>query len=384
MQQVLGTVYLVGAGPGNPDLITVRGLECLRRAQVVVYDRLVSRSLLAETAPESELIYVGKEGGGFHTLPQAAISQLLVDKARAGLTVCRLKGGDPFVFGRGGEEAIALRRAGIPFEVVPGVTAGVGVPTFAGIPLTHRGMASTVVFVTGHEAAELRSGTDWAGLAASSATLVCYMGLGRLAEVRDELLRYGRPADTPAAVIHWGTRAEQRVVIGTLDDLPERARELAQPAIVVIGQVVDLREVMDWAEQRPLFGRRVLLPAPLEEPAEAAAELAMAVRDRGGEPWVFPRRPEAPAWREVELLRQELSTGGIHLAVVTSPSAAHFLFHTLGESASLLHEVPFLCKTPETAAALARYDVRVQVAGDLGGLLGDSALLNGLAAGGRR
>lgn len=381
---MVGTVYLVGAGPGNPDLITVRGLECLRRAQVVVYDRLVSRSLLAETAPACELIYVGKEGGGPHPRPQAAISRLLVDKARAGLTVCRLKGGDPFVFGRGGEETIALRRAGIPFEVVPGVTAGVGVPAFAGIPLTHRGVASAATFVTGHEAAEVSPGLDWAHLAASSATLVFYMGLGRLAEIRDELLRHGRPPETPAAVIHWGTRAEQRVVVGSLDDLPERARELAQPAIIVIGEVVGLREAIAWAEQRPLFGRRVLLTAPGEEPVDSAAELAVAVKDQGGEPWVFPRRPGVPTQQEVELLSHELAAGGIHLAWVTSPSSAGLLFQALGESASLLRDVPFLCKTPEAAAALARYDVSVQVAGDLGGLLGDSALPNGLAAGGRR
>lgn len=362
-----GRVYLVGAGTGNPDLITARGLSCLRRAQVVVYDRLISRSLLAEAAPDCELIYAGKEGFGPHAMSQEAISQLLVERAEAGLTVCRLKGGDPFVFGRGGEEADRLRRAGIPYEVVPGVTAGAGAPAFAGIPVTHRGLSTAVAFVTGHEAAELSSGTDWAGLAASSATLVCYMGLGRLSEVRDELIRHGRPAQTPAAVIHWGTRAEQRVVTGTLADLPERARGVQQPALIVIGEVVALRERLAWAERLPLFGRRVLVPA-----SHAAGEdLADAVRDLGGEPWIFPRRPGGPAPREVELLRQELRAGGIHLAVVSRPAEASLLLRALGPAA--LRDVPFLC-SPEAVAAVAELGLAARVA-DLPDGLADLANL---------
>lgn len=363
-----GIVCLVGAGPGNPDLISVRGLECLRRAQVVVYDRLVSRSLLAETDPGCELIYAGKEGGGPHAMPQADISQLLVDRARAGLTVCRLKGGDPFVFGRGGEEAMALHRAGILFEVVPGVTAGVGATAFAGIPVTHRGVASAVAFITGHEAAERGPGLPGTDLAAGATTLVWYMGLTRAAAIRDELLRRGCAPATPAALVQWGTRAEQRVAVGTLAELPELASELSQPAVVIVGGVVALREVVAWAERRPLFGRRVLLLAHRGSAPHAVDEVAASVRDRGGEPWIFPRRAAIPSRRESELLAQELAEGGIHLALALDPLSISLLCNALGGS-SLLRPVPFFAGSPAVTAALAERDRAIRVVGDLNTLL---------------
>lgn len=322
------TVYLVGAGPGNPDLITVRGLACLRRAEVVVHDRLISRSLLAETRPDCERIYVGKEGGGSHAMSQEAISQLLVEWGLTGRAVVRLKGGDPFVFGRGGEEAEALRQAGVAYEIVPGVTSGVGVPGFAGIPVTHRGVATAVAFVTGHEAAELSAGIDWAGLAASSATLVCYMGLGRLRAVADELIRNGRDPGTPSAVIHWGTRSEQRVVTAPLQELPERAKGSGQPALMVVGGVVALRESIAWAERRPLFGRRVLIPFA----GEQAEELADQVREQGGEPWLFPRRPGGPYPHEVALLQEELAAGAIHQVSLAAAQGLNLLAAALGGS----------------------------------------------------
>lgn len=350
MQVRMGKVFLVGAGPGSPDLISVRGLSCLRRAQVVVYDRLTSRSLLAETAPDCERIYVGKQGHGCHAMSQEAISQLLVDRARAGLTVCRLKGGDPFVFGRGGEEAERLSRAGVPFEVVPGVTAGTAAAAYAGIPVTHRGLATAVTFATGHEGAA-SSAIDWNALAAGSDTLVFYMGLGRLAQVRDELVRRGRPAETPAAVVHWGACPEQRVATGRLGDLPQWAGSIPQPAVIVIGEVAALRERLAWAERLPLFGCRVLLPAS----GEVEDDLADAVRDAGGEPWLFPRRPGGPHPHEIELLRSELTEGRIHLGAVTSPHGVHRLFCAL--DAAVLRRVPFRATTPEAMAALAEYGV---------------------------
>lgn len=324
-------VYLLGAGPGNPDLITVRGMACLRRAEVVVYDRLISRSLLAETRPDCERIYVGKEGGGSHAMSQEAISQLLVEKGRSGRGVVRLKGGDPFVFGRGGEEADALRRAGVAYEIIPGVSAGVGAPAFAGIPVTHRGIATAVAFVTGHEAAELSSGIDWAGLAASSATLVCYMGLGRLRAVAEELIRHGRDPQTPSAVIHWGTRPEQQVVTAPLQDLPERAQAVGQPALIVVGEVVALREAIAWAEGRPLSGRRVLIAFP----GEQAEALADQVREQGGEPWLFPRHPGGPYPHEVTLLQAELAEGAIHQVSLVGPQAWDRLAAALGGVALL-------------------------------------------------
>ena len=242
-----GTVALVGAGPGDPGLITVRGLELLRRAHVVVYDRLVHPSLLDE-APRARRIFAGK-ASGHHTLPQERINALLIMHAKRGRRVVRLKGGDPFVFGRGGEEADALARAGIPFQVVPGVSSAVAVPAYAGIPLTHRGVASSFAVVTGHEEAGKReSSVDWARLARSVDTLVILMGLKSLPRVARELIAHGRPAATPAALVRWGTTEIQETVVGTLADIAVRAARarLEPPVVVVVGDVVALRDRLQW------------------------------------------------------------------------------------------------------------------------------------------
>jgi uroporphyrin-III C-methyltransferase len=237
---VSGIVYLVGAGPGDPELMTVRGLRCLRAADAVLYDRLVSREILAEIPPTAERIDVGKETG-HSQWGQEDINGLLVSLAREGRTVVRLKGGDPFVFGRGGEEALACRAAGIPCEVVPGVSSAVSVPALAGIPVTHRGVAGSFAVVTGHCMGGDR--VDWQALARLD-TLVVLMGLARLPELAALLQSHGRAADTPAAVISRGTLPDERVVAGTLADIAERAAEagLAAPATLVVGEVVRLRE----------------------------------------------------------------------------------------------------------------------------------------------
>jgi uroporphyrinogen III methyltransferase / synthase len=248
-----GTVALVGAGPGDPGLITVRGLELLRRAQVVVYDRLVHPSLLAE-APRARRVFAGKASGR-HTLPQEQINALLIMHARRGRRVVRLKGGDPFVFGRGGEEADALARAGIPFEVVPGVSSAVAVPAYAGIPLTHRGVASSFAVVTGHEeACKRESSVDWARLARSVDTLVVLMGVKALPGIAAELIAHGRPASTPVALVRWGTTDVQETVTGTLGDIAARAARarLEPPVVIVIGDVVALRARLQWFEDNSL------------------------------------------------------------------------------------------------------------------------------------
>jgi uroporphyrin-III C-methyltransferase len=241
---VSGIVYLVGAGPGDPDLMTVRGLRCLRAADAVVYDRLVSEEILAEAPPTAERIYVGKEAGkegGHPSCQQEEINALLISLAREGRTVVRLKGGDPFVFGRGGEEALACRAAGVPCEVVPGVTSAVSVPALAGIPVTHRGLAGSFAVVTGHCMGNDR--LDWEALARID-TLVVLMGLSRLPEIAGLLQRHGRRADIPAAVISRGSLPDEQVVVGTLADIARRASEagLATPATLVVGEVVRLRE----------------------------------------------------------------------------------------------------------------------------------------------
>ena len=269
-------IYLVGSGPGDPGLFTVKGVECLGRADAVVYDRLAPEALLAYARPGAELIYVGKKPGE-PTMPQEEINALLVELGRAGKTVVRLKGGDPYVFGRGGEEALELERAGLPFEVVPGVTSGIAAPAYAGIPVTHRGVSTSVAFVTGHEdPAKGEPDVDWKRLANGAETLVLYMGVGRLEEITDRLIAGGRDPDTPVACVRWGTLPEQRTVTGTLENIAQRVEEanLKPPAVTVVGDVVALREDgLAWFEKKPLFGRRVVVTRARAQAGELSREL---------------------------------------------------------------------------------------------------------------
>jgi uroporphyrinogen III methyltransferase/synthase len=268
-----GTVYLVGAGPGDPGLLTLKAARLLGAADVVVYDNLVGDAILDRLPAGVERIAAGKETG-VHTMDQAAINALLEERALRGQTVVRLKGGDSFVFGRGGEEAHYLTARGIPIEVVPGVTAAIGVPAYAGIPVTHRGVAASVAIVTGRAGPEGEAAAvEWERVAGAD-TIVVVMGLANLEPLARTLVAAGRSPDTPVAAIRWGTTASQRVVTGTLATISGRVREagLRPPATLVVGPVVALRERIQWAERRPLFGRRVLVPAdhpdPLTEPLE--------------------------------------------------------------------------------------------------------------------
>ncbi|MCC6167506.1 MAG: uroporphyrinogen-III C-methyltransferase [Caldilineaceae bacterium] len=241
-----GKAYLVGAGPGRADLITVRGLQLLHRADVVIYDRLIAQELLDEIRPGAECIFAGKESGR-HTLSQEAVNDLLIARVRLGKQVVRLKGGDPFIFGRGGEEAAALAAAGLPFEIVPGISSAIGVPAFAGIPVTQRGVANAFAVVTGHAQAGVSDSADWEALARIP-TLVILMGLERIDAIVQHLLAAGRDAQTPTAVISWGTTDRQRVVAAALDELPGAlaAAALPAPAVVVVGEVAALREQLAW------------------------------------------------------------------------------------------------------------------------------------------
>ena len=257
----VGLVYLVGAGPGDPGLITLRAVECLQQADVVIYDRLIGRALL-DYAPQAMHIDVGKQPRR-HVVPQDAINALLIEHARAGRTVVRLKGGDPFVFGRGGEEAIALVEAGIPFEVVPGVTSAVAGPAFAGIPVTHRGVACSVAVITGHRGDEYPDEPlcDWSHLAAGADTLVFLMGFHNLPAIVGQLLDCGRPPDTPVAVIERASYPRQRTVVGTLDTIVERSADLCPPVVIVVGEVVGLHDRLRWfdrPDRRPLWGWRLV------------------------------------------------------------------------------------------------------------------------------
>lgn len=244
-----GKAYLVGAGPGRADLITVRGLNLLRQAEVVLYDRLIPQELLQEVRPHAELIFVGK-GPNRHIMPQAQINRLLVERVRAGKQVVRLKGGDPFVFGRGGEEALALAEAGLPFEVVPGVSSVVAAPAYAGIPVTHRGLVTSFAVVTGHEdPSKPESATDWAALA-QVPTLILLMAVKRIGCICADLIQAGRDPATPAVAISWATTDRQQVLRATLGTLPEAiaTRKLPTPAIMVIGEVASLSDKLAWFE----------------------------------------------------------------------------------------------------------------------------------------
>jgi len=254
-----GIIFLVGAGPGDPGLITVKALDCIRTADTVVYDFLANPCFLREARPDAELICVGKRGG-CHTLRQHEINQLLVELGQAGKRVCRLKGGDPFVFGRGGEEALELAEAGIPFEIVPGVTAGVAAPAYAGIPVTQRGLTSSLAFITGHEdPTKDESDIDWSKVATGIGTLVFYMGVKRMPDNIEQLLKHGLPADTPAALIESGTLPGQKTVVGTLETIVELGKSIRPPAIFMVGKVAQLREKLAWFETRALSGRTIVV-----------------------------------------------------------------------------------------------------------------------------
>ena len=274
-----GTVYLVGSGPGDPGLITVRGLDLLRTADVVVYDRLAPEKLLAEARPDAELIDAGKRRGD-HRMTQDEINELLVKLASSGKSVCRLKGGDPFVFGRGGEEAIALVNAGLPWEVVPGITSPIAAPAYAGIPVTQRGMSTSFTIVTGSEDPDKEdSQLNWEALAKIGGTLAFVMGWTGMQRIVDALIEHGRDADTPAALVQWGTTSQQKSVTAPLKEIVYTgiAEGISAPVILVVGQVASLRETLKWFDARPLFGLKVLITRARSQ----ASRLAEALEEHG-------------------------------------------------------------------------------------------------------
>ncbi len=268
-------VYLIGAGPGDPGLFTLKGRDILGKADVVVYDYLASDALLAHTRSDAERVYVGKKGGD-HTLPQDKINALLVAKAKEGKIIARLKGGDPYMFGRGGEEVQELIAAGIPFEVVPGVTSGIAGPAYAGIPLTHREHSSSVCFVTGHEdPSKPESAHNWPALAQGASTLVFYMGMRNLPDIAAKLMTAGMPGHTPAALVQWGTTQEQKSLASTIQNLPTEAEKhgFSAPCLIVVGSVVSLREELNWFEKRPLFGKGIVVTRAREQASDSATLL---------------------------------------------------------------------------------------------------------------
>jgi uroporphyrinogen III methyltransferase/synthase len=357
-----GKVYLVGAGPGDPKLLTLRGKECLEQADVVLYDYLANPALLDYVKQGAECVYVGRRGRGRYG-EQDEINQLMIERARAGDTVVRLKGGDPFVFGRGGEEAEAIADAGIPFEVIPGVTAAVAVPAYAGIPVTHRTLASSVTFVTGHEDPSKPSSTlEWDSLASTAGTLVFLMGLKNLPAIVAHLTTSGRPGTTPVALIRWGTRTEQQTVVGTLADIVTKAElaALEPPTVIVVGEVVNLREKLNWFETRPLFGTTVLVTRPKEQISEFADLLGAY----GAAVLSFPTIAIEPPddWTSLDRAIENLSE--FNLVIFTSVNGVRYFLERLdvaGRDARALAGARLCAIGPRTAEALAAARLKVDL-----------------------
>lgn len=353
-----GTVYLVGAGPGDPGLLTVKGLECLRHADVVIYDYLANPVFL-ESAPESaEKIYVGKTVGCHHT-PQEQINALLVEKAMAGQTVVRLKGGDPFIFGRGGEEAQVLHDHGIRFEVVPGITSGLAAAAYAGIPLTHRDHTTSLAMFTGHEKPEKQlSSLDWEKFATGIGTLVFYMGMANLEVISSRLIQHGRSPKTPVAVIRWATTPRQQVVEGRLDNIVQQVAEagLKPPAIIVVGEVVDLRRQLRWFEDRPLLGRRILVTRA----ADQVGVFTRLLEQQGADALPCPVIEFSDPTSFAELDEILLDLASIDTLVLTSGNAVDRFFARLngvGRDLRSLGNTRVVAVGPKTALALKAHGI---------------------------
>lgn len=351
-----GKVYLVGAGPGDPKLITVRGLQCLTHCDAVVYDRLASPRLLRHVKPGTELIYVGKLPDR-HTMKQEEINQLLVDLALAGKTVTRLKGGDPTIFGRVGEEAELLYDNGIEFEIVPGITSAIAVPAYAGIPVTHRDLASSLSIITGHESPDkLDRSIHWDKVTNATGTLLFLMGVAKIGYIAEQLIRHGKPPETPVALIRWGTRVEQQTIVGTLATIEGivKAANFQPPAVIVVGEVVLQREKLRWYENKPLFGMRVLVTRARAQ----ASELAEEIEALGGEPCEFPvietKEPNDP--ESIEKLRSAMEAAeSYQWLMFTSVNGVDYFFRFLrrfGIDIRRFHAARIAAVGPKTAEAL--------------------------------
>jgi uroporphyrinogen III methyltransferase/synthase len=357
-----GKVYLIGAGPGDIGLLTLKGKECLERADVVVYDELANKAFLGFAKKEAELLYVGKKAAR-HSLPQDKINELLVDRASRGRVVARLKGGDPFIFGRGGEEASELAAAGVAFEVVPGVTSAIAVPAYAGIPLTHRDFTATVALVTGHEDPTKGESTiAWDHLAHSAGTIVFLMGVGNLSRICAELLKAGRSPATPVAVIEKGTLNAQKTVVGNLESIGDLAAKsgIKPPAIIVAGDVVGLRERLGWFEKRPLFGRRIVVTRAREQ----ASRFMTMLSEMGADCVEFPTIEIVPpaSWDDMDAAVRDIKD--FKWIVTTSVNGVGYFLQRLfaaGKDARDLKGILVAAIGPKTAEAWHRAGIKADL-----------------------
>lgn len=356
------TVYLIGGGPGDPELVTLKAVRCLGRADLVLYDALVHPDLLKHCRPDAERVFVGKRAGRPHER-QTAINARLIEAARAGRCVARLKGGDPYLFGRGSEEAEALAAAGVPFEVVPGVPSPSAATAYAGMSLTHRYLSSSVAYLTATESPEKDgSAHDWAKLATATQTLVIFMGMRKLAGLAQLLIEHGRPADCPAAVIQSASTPQQRTIVGTVADIADKASAagIGMPALTVIGEVVRLREKLRWFDTKPLFGKRVLVTRAVEQ----AESLAQALRERGAATIELPMISIDPPDQPAQLRAAVAQLASYTWLVFTSQNGVRAFFAELsaaGRDARALGHLRIAAIGPSTADALQPFGVRCDV-----------------------
>ncbi len=354
-----GKVYLVGAGPGDIGLLTVKGLKCLQKADVVIYDFHLNAQILNYIKGSAEFIYAGKRGG-HHEMTQEEINRVLVQKAKEGKTVCRLKGGDPFVFGRGGEEAEVLAEAGISFEIVPGISSAIAAPAYAGIPLTHREYSSSFVVLPGNEASTKKfSNINWAELARFNGTIVFLMAVKNIEKVTSRLIEHGKSPETPVAVVRWGTRADQKTHTSTLGEVAADIKdlEIKPPAVVVIGEVVRLREKLIWFEKKPLFGQRVLLTREHTSSVERLEEL-------GAEIIQFPSIKIVPPEDWDELDRAIKTIRNYHWIVFTSQNGVKWFFHRyfeLENDIRDLHGIKICAVGQKTADYIREMGIKVDL-----------------------
>jgi uroporphyrinogen III methyltransferase / synthase len=355
-----GKVYLVGAGPGDPSLITVRGVECLQRADVVVYDYLSNPALLRHARPDAEIIYAGKQARD-HTLTQDEINAVLVKKAKAGQIVTRLKGGDPFVFGRGGEEAEELHKAGIPFEIVPGISSSIAAPAYAGIPVTHRAMATAFMVITGHEdPTKAETQVDWKNVAEFFGTRVILMGVERIGVIAGELMKHGASPKLPVAMVRWGTTGQQQTITGTLATIADvvAKKGFKAPAVTIVGEVAGLRDTLNWFEKRPLFGKRVVVTRSRDQ----ASELVRQLSDLGADVLEIPTIRITPPKNWAPMREAVTAMGEYDWVVFTSPNGVDALFRAYFEVHKDLREfgpVRIAAVGAATAQKVADYHLEV-------------------------
>ncbi len=354
-----GKVYLIGAGPGDIGLLTVKGLRCLRKAEAVVYDFHLNAQILNYIDHDAEFIYAGKRGG-HHAMTQDEINQALVDKANEGKLVCRLKGGDPFVFGRGGEEAEVLVENGIEFEVVPGISSSISAPAYAGIPLTHRKYSSSFAVITGNEdVTKPESTMDWSKLASGFDTLVFLMGIKNIGAITEKLIEHGKSPDTPSAIVRWGTRPDQETVVGSLKDIAGLVKEgnIRPPAVMVVGNVVRLRETLKWYENKPLFGHRILITR------EYTGDYG-PLEDLGAEIFEFPTIQIAPPENFSELDSAIDKVETYNWLIFTSANGFKFFIQRFLEKEKDIRDLKGMkiCAIgAKTAEAIGKFGMRVDL-----------------------